>query len=362
MTVDSVGGVWRYALDLAGALRQRDVEIELLGLGPSPSRAQLAEVEAAKLKLYWEDLPLEWMPGGAQALARTHEAILRAATRCNADVLHLNALAIAPARAQAPPIVAVAHSCLPTWWRAVRPEPAPCDVSVNERANRAGLSAASLVVTPSHAHAAAIGAVYGTLRHLRVVYNSSAAPASPGPRREPFVFAAGRWWDEGKNARTLDEAARRLDFPLVMAGGLVDPGGRIQQIRHARALGPIDAAATAEWMRRASIFAAPSRYEPFGLAVLEAARAATPLVLSDIPTFRELWDGAALFAPPDDAEAFARAISALMEDRPMRQRIGARARVRAGRFTPDSQTEAMLAAYSDAAAMERAPSHLQKAM
>ena len=36
-------------------------------------------------------------------------------------------------------------------------------------------------------------------------------------------------------------------------------------------------------------------YEPFGLAVLEAAQAGCALVLSDIPTFRELWDGAALF-------------------------------------------------------------------
>jgi hypothetical protein len=38
--------------------------------------------------------------------------------------------------------------------------------------------------------------------------------------------------------------------------------------------------------------------EPFGLAVLEAAQAGCPLVLSDLPGFRELWDGAALFRRP----------------------------------------------------------------
>jgi glycosyltransferase involved in cell wall biosynthesis len=43
---------------------------------------------------------------------------------------------------------------------------------------------------------------------------------------------------------------------------------------------------------------APSLYEPFGLAVAEAARAARPLVLSDIPTFRELWGDAALTSRP----------------------------------------------------------------
>ncbi len=45
----------------------------------------------------------------------------------------------------------------------------------------------------------------------------------------------------------------------------------------------------------ATVFASMARYEPFGLAVLEAAQAGMRLVLSDIPTFRELWDGAAIF-------------------------------------------------------------------
>ena len=54
-------------------------------------------------------------------------------------------------------------------------------------------------------------------------------------------------------------------------------------------------------MARAAIFVSSSVYEPFGLAVLEAAGSGAALVLSDIPTFRELWDEAALFAPPGDA-------------------------------------------------------------
>ena len=55
-----------------------------------------------------------------------------------------------------------------------------------------------------------------------------------------------------------------------------------------------------------------ARYEPFGLAVLEAAQAGCALVLSDIPTFRELWNGAAQFVPPgDDAARSPCAIDAL---------------------------------------------------
>ena len=51
------------------------------------------------------------------------------------------------------------------------------------------------------------------------------------------------------------------------------------------------------------IFVSVARYEPFGLAVLEAAQAGCALVLSDIPTFRELWGGAALFVPANDDRA-----------------------------------------------------------
>ena len=45
MTVDAVGGVWRYALDLAGALAAQGCAIFLAGLGPEPSAGQRREAE-----------------------------------------------------------------------------------------------------------------------------------------------------------------------------------------------------------------------------------------------------------------------------------------------------------------------------
>ena len=55
--------------------------------------------------------------------------------------------------------------------------------------------------------------------------------------------------------------------------------------------------------RCAAIYALPARYEPFRLEVLEAAAPGCALVLGDIASLRELWDGAALFVAPDDDRA-----------------------------------------------------------
>lgn len=355
MSVDAVGGVWRYGIDLARSLAERKVRVAMVGFGPQPSHAQLAEAARARIPMTWEPLPLDWMPGGLAHIGQARAAVVRAANAFNADLVHLNSLALAGEELAPLPTVVVAHSCVPTWWRTVR-GPGPDEFyRAHARANKAGLRIASVVITPSRSHADVLSAVYGPHPAVRVVYNASADPSRIRRRREPLVFAAGRWWDEAKNARVLDAAARMTAWPVVMAGSLQDPAGSRQTIVHARAVGPLDSATTFEWMRRASIFAAPSLYEPFGLAVLEAARASTPLVLADIPTFRELWDGAAHFAPPRNAAAFANAINALVKDPGLRRKLAMRARARAARFTHDRQADAMLRVYEEAAGTDAGP-------
>jgi len=86
-------------------------------------------------------------------------------------------------------------------------------------------------------------------------------------------------------------------------------------------------------------------YEPFGLAVLEAADAGCPLVLSDIPTFRELWGGVAAFVDPMNADAFAETISLVVSDDFARAEMGRRAQKRARRFTVETMAGKMAAIY-----------------
>jgi glycosyltransferase involved in cell wall biosynthesis len=101
-------------------------------------------------------------------------------------------------------------------------------------------------------------------------------------------------------------------------------------------------------MEQAAIFVSPALYEPFGLSVLEAAGRGAALALADLPTFRELWGGAALFFPPRDCDLLARSVNRLIEDRPLRAELAAKAVERASIYGLDIQAQAMVQAWSNA--------------
>jgi glycosyltransferase involved in cell wall biosynthesis len=165
------------------------------------------------------------------------------------------------------------------------------------------------------------------------------------------VLAAGRLWDEGKNIRLLDRVAARLDVPVLAAGPLTGPNGAAIELAHMHHLGTLGAAAIAAAMAGATVFASPARYEPFGLAVLEAAQAGMALALADIPTFRELWDGAALFFHPEDPGGLADALNRLLS-RP--EGAAARAMERAARYSTSAMIDATLAVHRPLASFRAA--------
>src|SRR3954447_4167657 len=154
----------------------------------------------------------------------------------------------------------------------------------------------------------------------------------PRPKRAAII-AAGRLWDEAKTLVLLDEAAADLDWPVEIAGEANHPEGGQARLRAARALGVLTPAELAERLGSAAIYAAPARYEPFGLGILEAAASGCALVLGDIPSLRENWDGAALFVPPNDATAWRTTLSCLIACDSRRDALGAVARRRALNFT-----------------------------
>ncbi len=81
-------------------------------------------------------------------------------------------------------------------------------------------------------------------------------------------------------------------------------------------------------LQGAGIFLHPAYYEPFGLSVLEAANSHCCLVLADIPSLRELWDGAAVFVDPSDCDKWVVEVNRLCRDPGLRERYGD-----AGKFT-----------------------------
>lgn len=346
MTADAVGGVWTYALDLANGLAGAGAEVSLAVLGPPPSPDQASAAAATPgVRLIETGLPLDWMAGDPADIEEAAATVRTLAKRLRADVAHLNGPALAAGPGFDCPVLGVCHSCLATWWAAVKAGEAPPEFVWRTRALRRGLASCDALLAPTHAFAAAVARIY-RLPRPRVVWNGRAAPR-PGRRtaREPIVFTSGRLWDEGKNACVLDAAAALTAAPIVAAGPLQGPGGQLYQPRHLQTLGRIPAREMSGRLCTAAIFASSALYEPFGLGVLEAAQAGCALVLSDIPTFRELWDGAAIFADPRRPEAFATAFDALLADQAQARRLGALAQARSRRFTAKAMSDGVLEVY-----------------
>jgi glycosyltransferase involved in cell wall biosynthesis len=181
---------------------------------------------------------------------------------------------------------------------------------------------ADALAAPTRAFAESVASLYELPRRLAVIHNGrNALPAITLERRR-VVLTAGRLWDEGKNLAALDRAAARLSAPVLAAGPTEGPNGARVWLGHLTRLGALDEHALAHHFASASVFASPARYEPFGLAVLEAAQSGMALVLSDRPGFRELWDGAAIFVDPEDTDAF---VAALEQGLDAAEEWGARA-------------------------------------
>ena len=303
LTTDAVGGVWRYTLDLARGMRTPPM---IAVLGPPPSTAQ--REEAAGLRLIETGLPLDWTAESPADLAATITQIRRLAEREGASFVHLHAPALAGTQRWSMPLIAVAHSCVATWWAAVRSGPLPDDLAWRAEATRIGLRTADIVIVPTAAHGAATQRVYGDL-DITVVHNGTSLlkPSPAGGRgqgessipAERAILSAGRLWDDGKNVIVLNQAAPALNAPIRAAGPITGPNGAQIQLPNLQLLGTLAPDAMCRAYAEAPVFASLARYEPFGLSVLEAAHSGCRLVLSDIPSFRELWDGVARFVPLD---------------------------------------------------------------
>src|SRR5207245_10764497 len=80
-----------------------------------------------------------------------------------------------------------------------------------------------------------------------------------------------------------------------------------------KALGFLPRADLDAWLRRSSVYLSTARYDPFGLLPLQAALNGCALLLSDIPSYRELWDGAAWFFRSNDADDLRRQWQRLLQ-------------------------------------------------
>ncbi|HYO60229.1 glycosyltransferase family 4 protein [Archangium sp.] len=348
MTAGTTGTVWTYALELSRALGRRGVEVTLASQGPPLTGAQWAEVRGVPgLTIEQSTWRLEGPEDAWADVAAAGEWLLDLESRVRPDAVHLNGYCHGALPWKRKPLV-VAHECSLSWWEAVTGEPAvERDVRYRWEVTR-GLRAAGLVVAPTAALLESLARHYGPLPPSCVIpFARRHEDFPPSPVREPFILATGRLWDEARNLEVLERVAPRLDWPVLVAGDSQHPDGGEVRARSVRTLGRLPHQELAGHMGRASIYVLPSRYEPFGLSALEAALAGCALVLGDIPSLREVWEGAAAFFPPDDTDMLARALRRLVSEPVLCSRMSTLARTRALEFSPERMADAYLAVYAD---------------
>jgi glycosyltransferase involved in cell wall biosynthesis len=171
-------------------------------------------------------------------------------------------------------------------------------------------------------------------------------PNDPGDRTGPTLLNVARQYRR-KDTRTLLAA-----LPAVLRG---HPGATLRVVgggpelpalrRQAAALGvgdrvrflgeTADDEAVRREYRRADLFCLPSRQEGFGIALLEAMAAGTPIVAADAGAIPEVApDGeAALLVPPGDPAALAAAVRRVLEDGALRRRLRRAGRERVRRYS-----------------------------
>ncbi|MFA7534548.1 MAG: glycosyltransferase family 4 protein [Desulfuromonadales bacterium] len=347
MSADTVGGVWDYALELARQCSGLGVDVVLATMGRLPSALQQrAAAQIPRLLLHASPCKLEWMPDAGDEPLQAGEWLLQLEERYAPDIVHLNGYfhAVLPWRA---PCLVVAHSCVLSWWQAVKGTSAPAQWQGYAERVRQGLHCASRVVFPTAALRSSLEALYGRLPRATVIRNGRDPGQYRPARKENHIFTAGRFWDEGKNLSALSHIAADLPWPVYAAGEWRCPNGggvRPAQVEFLGCLSPDEMRGR---LGRAAIYALPARYEPFGLSILEAALSGCVLVLGDLPTLHELWDGAALFVPPDDHNRLRTTLRALIAHPAWRQSLADAARERALHYSAATMAAAYVSVYHD---------------
>lgn len=332
-------GVARYSRELRTALQERqDCEVRAFAFGrrsqPLPMEVRHAKVPLRLVHLAWDRVGL---PRAEQLTGAV-------------DLVHSLDLVPPPTRR---PLVITVHDLVTRELPALH-EPRTREM---QRRQLAALGRASAILAVSRTTAESLIESGVDPELIHITPNGLPrlpAPVDPPLRHRPFVLMVGTLEPRKGHELLLRACATaELDqLAVVFAGPTV---GRDHTLRLLAAdlgigdrlhiLGYVDDAVLAGLYRDAMAVCMPSLGEGFGLPVLEALAAGTPVVASEIPALREVAADAATFVPVGDVAALTDALLQVLRDAELRRSQRERGRARAKQFSWASTAAATVEAY-----------------
>ena len=322
MTTDTLGEVWDYSLELCRELEGHGVQVHLLSMGNWPDDSQEKEVSRLdNVVFYRSSYKLEWMDRPWEDVAKAKKWLAAIYHTIRPDLVHFNNFTHLEHPGECP-IITVYHSCVLSWWKSLRVSPTPAIWYAYRQWVANALNASDVIVSPSNSMLEQLERIHPIESQTRVIHSGRNTVGAGPVKKEPLILCSGRIWDQGVDLRYLSHLADTLPWPIYVAGEFNGPttNGEARSEK-LTLLGKIPSHELSLWMQRASIYLCPSKYEPYGLAVLEAAKAGCALALANTGSLREHWGNTALYFDFGNVGEMEGCLRALIADGPYRESI-----------------------------------------
>jgi glycosyltransferase involved in cell wall biosynthesis len=291
------------------------------------------------------DAPLEWMQANGSAYAQPARFLLHSIHEFQVDVLHCNQFCLGSLPIDLPKVI-TAHSDVLSWAQAC--QAGKLDDSDWLRRYRSlvenGLAGAQAIVAPTRWMLEALRSNFELPKDSHVIANGRSIPSASHNFRKLQAITAGRLWDEAKNIGFLAKVPSPI--PLLVAGEIsCGSASGSSALGAVRILGPLAENDLLAMFRESELYICTSRYEPFGLAPLEAALCGCAILANDIPSLREVWQDGALYF--NDAASLSELLHQLHGDRKQLVKAKARSLVQAQVYSQEQMSSSYLTLFRE---------------
>jgi glycosyltransferase involved in cell wall biosynthesis len=362
ITTDTIGGVWTFTRELTAGLLEAGCEIVLFSLGRLPNQQQQKWIDDTRWR--WRghfhsiacEASLEWMQNNESSYTQPAQSLMRLVDEFSIDLLHCNQFCFGALPIDLPKVI-TAHSDVLSWASACQAD--KLDDSEWLRRYRSlvsnGLAQAQAIVAPTHWMLGALGENFDLPEDRRVIANGRSLCGSPQRFRKLQAITAGRLWDEAKDICVLGKISSPI--PLLIAGdtscdGVTAPSA----LGTVRILGPLAEDALLDLFHQSELYICTSRYEPFGLAPLEAALCGCAILANDIPSLREVWKDGALYF--NDATSLSELLCTLLSDNTLLAKAKASSSLQAQIYSREKMTSSYLALFRQVLARHKEVAHV----